>query len=96
MMMVYYLTFFTMFLSGLLAYILKYRHFLLMLLSLEFMVLSIYMFMFMYLAIFGMEGFFVMFFLAMSVCEGALGLSLLVMIIRSHGSDFLMMYDNLW
>lgn len=32
----------------------------------------------------------------MRVCEGSLGLSILVIIIRSHGSDFVQSINLLW
>nr|AYW52113.1 NADH dehydrogenase subunit 4L [Cryptorhynchinae sp. 7 ACP-2013] len=96
MTMYYYISFFTLFLSSLLVYVLKYKHFLLMLLSLESVVLSLFVFLFVNMSLFGDELMMVMFFLTMSVCEGALGLSLLVMVIRTHGNDMIMMFDNLW
>nr|ARH54815.1 NADH dehydrogenase subunit 4L [Trigonopterus sp. 5 AH-2016] len=86
----------TLFMSGLFIYIVKYKHFLVMLLSLELVVLSLYMLTLMYLSFFLYEYFLCMIFLCMSVCESVLGLSLLVMIIRSHGSDMVLIYDSLW
>nr|ARH54308.1 NADH dehydrogenase subunit 4L [Curculionidae sp. 4 AH-2016] len=85
-----------LFFSGMLIYVLKYKHFLLMLLSLELTILSLYMLLMMYLSFYIYEYFVSMFFLTMSVCEGALGLSLLVLIVRTHGSDAILMFDNLW
>nr|YP_010269882.1 NADH dehydrogenase subunit 4L [Polygraphus poligraphus]QXG82900.1 NADH dehydrogenase subunit 4L [Polygraphus poligraphus]UJX85657.1 NADH dehydrogenase subunit 4L [Polygraphus poligraphus] len=85
-----------LFFSGLFVYVSSYRHFLLMLLSLEFMVLSVYMLMFMYFIQFYSEYFVALIYLSFSVCEGALGLSLLVYMIRSYGSDYLFLLDNLW
>nr|QNE86046.1 NADH dehydrogenase subunit 4L [Cryphalus abietis] len=84
------------FYSGCGVYILNNRHFLIMLLSLEVLVLVLFLMMFLYFSYFEFEFFFSMIYLAMSVCEGALGLSLLVMIIRTHGSDNLYVFDNLW
>lgn len=40
------------------------------------------------LSILGDEFFFSLFFLALAACEGALGLSLLVSIVRRHGNDY--------
>nr|AOY39990.1 NADH dehydrogenase subunit 4L [Scolytinae sp. BMNH 1040174] len=84
------------FFSGLISYILSNKHFLLMLISLELMVLSIYMLMFMYFTHFNSESFVNMIYLSLSVCEGALGLTLLVVLIRTHGMDMVLMFDNLW
>lgn len=39
------------------------------------------------LAVVGAEAFFSMFFLTLAACEGSLGLSLVVLIIRSYGRD---------
>nr|AUG32895.1 NADH dehydrogenase subunit 4L [Birmella discoidalisa] len=63
-------------------------HLLMILLSLEFIVLIIFFQMINYLIFFEMELFFSMFFLVFSVCEGVLGLSILIFMIRMHGSDF--------
>nr|YP_010946462.1 NADH dehydrogenase subunit 4L [Caeparia donskoffi]WGO57180.1 NADH dehydrogenase subunit 4L [Caeparia donskoffi] len=71
------------------------KHLLTMLLSLEFIILILYMIMFMYLSEFNFELFFMMIFLTFTVCEGALGLSILVSMIRSYGSDFFNIYSML-
>nr|AOY39639.1 NADH dehydrogenase subunit 4L [Scolytinae sp. BMNH 1039996] len=85
-----------MIISGLIVFIIKYKHFLLMLLSLEVVVLGLYVLMFLFMNQ-GVSNYFMsMFYLSMSVCEGALGLSLLVLIIRVYGSDMLLLFDNLW
>nr|QWZ46371.1 NADH dehydrogenase subunit 4L [Pelecyphorus foveolatus] len=85
-----------MFLSGLYVFSMKRKHLLLMLLSLEFIVLSIYMMMYIYLSFFNNEYFFSMIFLTFSVCEGVLGLSILVSLIRSHGNDYFQSFSLLW
>nr|AML26255.1 NADH dehydrogenase subunit 4L [Leiodidae sp. BMNH 1274323] len=72
------------------------KHMLLMLLSLEFIVLSLFMNLLNFLLLFNNELFFLMIFLTMSVCEGALGLSILVSIIRSHGNDYIQSLNMLW
>nr|AML25915.1 NADH dehydrogenase subunit 4L [Staphylinidae sp. BMNH 1274216] len=85
-----------MYFTGLLIFSKKRKHFLLMLLSLEFIVLSLYFNLFIYLNYFNYELYFIMIFLTMSVCEGALGLALLVSMIRTHGSDYFQMFNMLW
>nr|AXS65987.1 NADH dehydrogenase subunit 4L [Curculionoidea sp. 6 KM-2017]AXS65997.1 NADH dehydrogenase subunit 4L [Curculionoidea sp. 5 KM-2017] len=85
-----------LFFSGLFIYILKFNHFLLMLLSLEFIVLSLFLFLMFSVFCYSFEYFLCMFYLSMSVCESALGLSLLVLVVRSHGVDSIMLIDNLW
>nr|AVJ52553.1 NADH dehydrogenase subunit 4L [Sphyrocoris obliquus] len=65
------------------------NHLLLALLSLEFMVLSIFYLMIVFMMIYGYELYFSLIFLVFSVCEGALGLSILVKLVRSQGNDYL-------
>nr|YP_010036171.1 NADH dehydrogenase subunit 4L [Oberea diversipes]QQW46699.1 NADH dehydrogenase subunit 4l [Oberea diversipes] len=83
-------------LSGLLVFTLKRKHLLVMLLSLELIVISIYLNMFVYFSQINYEYFFMMFFLTMSVCEGTLGLSILVLMIRTHGNDYILSFSSLW
>nr|QNP09632.1 NADH dehydrogenase subunit 4L [Ochthebius sp. IBE<ESP> AN104] len=85
-----------MYLIGILVFSLKRKHLLLILLSLEFIILSLYFNMFLYLSFYLNELYFTMIFLSMSVCEGALGLSLLVSLIRSHGNDYFQSFNILW
>nr|YP_009441964.1 NADH dehydrogenase subunit 4L [Hylastes attenuatus]AOY40185.1 NADH dehydrogenase subunit 4L [Hylastes attenuatus] len=85
-----------LFLSGVLVFLLNYSHFLLLLLSFEIMVISLYVLMFFYYNYYYSEQFVSVFYLTLSVCESALGLSLLVLMIRTHGSDMMVMFDMLW
>nr|AND96311.1 NADH deshydrogenase subunit 4L [Coprophanaeus sp. BMNH679884] len=85
-----------MYFSGLISFTMKRKHLLLMLLSLEFIILGLYFNMFLYLSYFNFEFFFGMVFLTMSVCEGALGLSILVSLIRTHGNDYFQTFNILW
>nr|APX39949.1 NADH dehydrogenase subunit 4L [Chaetocnema scheffleri] len=78
------------------SFILNHKHFLLMLLSLEFIVISLYLNLFSYLMMLLSEFYFLMIFLTMSVCEGVLGLSLLVMMVRVHGNDYILTFSSLW
>nr|ADO60462.1 NADH dehydrogenase subunit 4L [Zeugophora sp. BMNH 840207] len=85
-----------LFFCGLLVFSFKRKHLLLMLLSLEFVVISLYMNLFIYLNMMNHEYFFSMIFLTLSVCEGVLGLSILVSMIRSHGNDYILTFSSLW
>nr|ARH54776.1 NADH dehydrogenase subunit 4L [Trigonopterus sp. 7 AH-2016] len=85
-----------LFFSSLFVYISKYKHFLLMLLSLEFAVLGLYFLMMVLLSFFFTDFFMCMVFLSLTVCEGVLGLSLMVLVVRNHGSDKVLVFDNLW
>nr|QXG82668.1 NADH dehydrogenase subunit 4L [Curculionidae sp. BMNH 1042554] len=89
-------TFIIMYISAILVFIFKCKHLLLMLLSLEISVISLYLGLFCFLSSMNYEFFFLMGFLTMSVCEGALGLSLLVSMIRIHGNDFILSFSSLW
>nr|YP_009335927.1 NADH dehydrogenase subunit 4L [Tonkinacris sinensis]APO15134.1 NADH dehydrogenase subunit 4L [Tonkinacris sinensis] len=66
----------------------KRKHLLMVLLSLEYIVLSLFLLIIIFLIEFNYDYFFPVVFLVFSVCEGALGLSILVSMIRSHGNDF--------
>nr|QFQ01297.1 NADH dehydrogenase subunit 4L [Plesionika sindoi] len=72
---------------GLLAFVSKRKHLLNTLLSLEFIMLSIFWFMSSLIVNLGGDCYFLLFFLTLAACEGALGLALLVSIVRSHGND---------
>nr|AML25983.1 NADH dehydrogenase subunit 4L [Staphylinidae sp. BMNH 1274232] len=85
-----------MYMSGVIVFSMKRKHLLLMLLSLEFIVLALYFNLMIYLSIMNFELYFCMVFLSMSVCEGVLGLSILVSLIRSHGNDYFQTFSVLW
>uniref|UniRef100_UPI0030FF3966 NADH dehydrogenase subunit 4L n=1 Tax=Neopanorpa quadristigma TaxID=2521360 RepID=UPI0030FF3966 len=81
--------------SGIFVFSSKRKHLLVTLLSLEFIVLSLFMILFLYLNYYNYETYFSMMFLVFSVCEGALGLSILVSMIRTHGNDFFQSFSVL-
>nr|YP_001542725.1 NADH dehydrogenase subunit 4L [Anabrus simplex]ABM89645.1 NADH dehydrogenase subunit 4L [Anabrus simplex] len=83
------------FLMGAWTFCSKRKHLLSMLLSLEFIVLSLFGLLYLYLNFFDYELYFSMVFLTFSVCEGALGLSVLVSMIRTHGNDFFQTFSVL-
>nr|AND96122.1 NADH deshydrogenase subunit 4L [Cheironitis hoplosternus] len=96
-MLIFYMGFsVVMYFSGLLSFSIKRKHLLLMLLSLELIILSLFFNLFLYLSYMNYEYFFSMVFLTMSVCEGALGLSILVSLIRTHGNDYFQTFNVLW
>nr|YP_010230786.1 NADH dehydrogenase subunit 4L [Oplophorus spinosus]QSV10496.1 NADH dehydrogenase subunit 4L [Oplophorus spinosus] len=72
---------------GLWAFISVRKHLLNTLLSLEYIMLSIFWFMTVMIVNLGGDSFFVLFFLTLAACEGALGLALLVSVVRTHGND---------
>nr|YP_010239069.1 NADH dehydrogenase subunit 4L [Phrosinella nasuta]QTF74303.1 NADH dehydrogenase subunit 4L [Phrosinella nasuta] len=85
----------TLFIMGVFSYISNRKHLLSMLLSLEYMVLTLFLLLFMYLSMLNYEYFFSMMFLVFSVCEGALGLSILVSMIRVYGNDYFQSFNVL-
>nr|YP_010737656.1 NADH dehydrogenase subunit 4L [Themus regalis]WEQ71793.1 NADH dehydrogenase subunit 4L [Themus regalis] len=88
--------FFFMGLVSLIVLTLNGKHLLLMLMSLEFLVIYIYFGLFMMMIYMNYEYYFGMVFLTMSVCEGTLGLSILVSLIRSYGNDYFQSFNILW
>nr|QUL58781.1 NADH dehydrogenase subunit 4L [Sarcophila rasnitzyni] len=76
-----------LFIMGVFTFVSNRKHLLSMLLSLEYIVLSLFLLLFIYLNLLNYEMFFSVMFLTFSVCEGALGLSILVSMIRTHGND---------
>nr|YP_010729860.1 NADH dehydrogenase subunit 4L [Parnassius jacobsoni]YP_010729944.1 NADH dehydrogenase subunit 4L [Parnassius cardinal]WEF74731.1 NADH dehydrogenase subunit 4L [Parnassius jacobsoni]WEF74880.1 NADH dehydrogenase subunit 4L [Parnassius cardinal] len=86
---------FIMFLCGNMIFISKHKHLLIVLLSLEFIVLSMFFLMMIYLNYFKYDMYMLMIFLLFTVCEGALGLSILVSMIRTHGNDYFKSFNLL-
>lgn len=73
---------------GLWRFISYNKHLLNSLLRLEFIILGTFWLIRMEVSSVGAEIYVSLFFLTLVVCEGALGLSLLVIIVRRHGNDF--------
>nr|YP_011020627.1 NADH dehydrogenase subunit 4L [Anaxarcha graminea]WQH82618.1 NADH dehydrogenase subunit 4L [Anaxarcha graminea] len=80
--------FYFMFFCGLWVFSSKRKHLLMTLLSLEFIVLVLFIILYNYVVEMNGELYMTMFFLSFMVCEGALGLSILVSMIRTHGNDY--------
>lgn len=86
----------TIFFIGNIIFVRKHKHLLIILLRLEFIVLRIYLLILFYFLIISYDIYILIIFLVFSVCEGALGLSILVSIIRTHGNDYFQRYNLLW
>nr|QNE85737.1 NADH dehydrogenase subunit 4L [Tomosvaryella palliditarsis] len=80
---------------GAIVFVSMYKHLLSMLLSLEYIVLSLFLLLCIFLNANNFHMFFSMMFLTFSVCEGALGLSILVSMIRTHGNDYFQSFNIL-
>lgn len=91
----FWIIFILIFVVGNLIFISKHKHLLIVLLSLEFIVLRIFFFMLIYLSLIDYDMYILIVFLVFSVCEGALGLSILVSIIRTHGNDYFQRFNLL-
>lgn len=72
---------------GLWVFVAKRKHLLRTLLSLEYIILNIFWFISICLRRVRGETYFLLFFLTLAACEGALGLALLVSVVRTHGND---------
>nr|AWT58407.1 NADH dehydrogenase subunit 4L [Dendrolimus kikuchii] len=90
-----WLVFMLMYIVGNLIFVSKHKHLLIVLLSLEFIVLSIFFFMLVMLNFIENDMYMLMVFLVFSVCEGSLGLSILVSMIRTHGNDYFQSFSLL-
>nr|ASY98659.1 NADH dehydrogenase subunit 4L [Otomantis sp. JZ-2017]WRO45282.1 NADH dehydrogenase subunit 4L [Otomantis scutigera] len=90
LMMLYF-----MFFCGLWVFSSKRKHLLMTLLSLEFIVLILFMILYYYVMMMNGELYVTMFFLSFAVCEGVLGLSILVSMIRTYGNDYFNSFDLL-
>lgn len=84
-----------LFIIGVFTFVSNRKHLLSILLSLEYIVLSLFLLLFIYLNMLNYESFFCIIFLTFRVCEGALGLSILVSIIRTHGNDYFQRFNIL-
>lgn len=74
---------------GLLTLVSNRKHVLNMLLSLEFIVLGLIWSIILFLVLFN-SYYVLIYFFVFAVCEGALGLSLVVILIRTYGNDLLL------
>nr|YP_010586221.1 NADH dehydrogenase subunit 4L [Gumaga orientalis]UZZ43983.1 NADH dehydrogenase subunit 4L [Gumaga orientalis] len=73
----------------------NYKHLLIMLLMLELMSMSIFFLFYIGLMMMNLNLYFLMLFLLVIVCEGVLGISILVYMIRMYGNDYYMIYSFL-
>nr|QUI76268.1 NADH dehydrogenase subunit 4L [Cloeon dipterum] len=75
--------------AGILAFAKISNHIISTLISLEFASLSLYLYLFMLLNNYGAEKYMALVYLTLAACEGALGLSILVSIIKIKGNDYI-------
>lgn len=94
-MFIYYVFPLVIFFCGVLVFSFNYDHFLITLLRLEYIVLSLFWLVFIYIFINIFDLYFVIFLLTFWVCEATLGLSLLVSLIRGFGNDYFYRFNLL-
>lgn len=95
-MSVYKIIYLLIYFSRILVFTINCKHLLVILLGLESSVVAIYVGLFFILRSIDYEFLVSIIFLALRVCEGALGLALLVLIIRVHGNDYIITLNSLW
>nr|WRQ18156.1 NADH dehydrogenase subunit 4L [Dryodurgades tortilis] len=78
-----------LFITGLFSFIFVRKHILLCLISLEFIVIYLFLVVFFYCSMYDYSFYLYVLCMTFFVCEGALGLAVLVSLIRSHGNDYL-------
>nr|QYK92314.1 NADH dehydrogenase subunit 4L [Tetramorium tsushimae] len=81
-----------MFVVSFILMIYLYKYMLVLLMLMELMVMNISLIMFIIFGILKLE-FYLVYYLVFSVCEGAMGLGLLVMIVRYYGNDLYYMFN---
>lgn len=72
---------------GIWGFITYNKHILNSLLRLEFIILGVFWLIRIQLTLVGREIYFSLFFLTLAACEGSLGLTMLILVVRSHGND---------
>nr|YP_009515499.1 NADH dehydrogenase subunit 4L [Parhyale hawaiensis]AAT69315.1 NADH dehydrogenase subunit 4L [Parhyale hawaiensis]AYB71610.1 NADH dehydrogenase subunit 4L [Parhyale hawaiensis] len=90
-----YMVFYLMVFSAVFSFVMNYNHLLNSLLSLEMISLSLYFLMGLGYMVLGMEIYNLLYFLVMLVCEGVLGLSILIMIVYGYGEDYMKSFSVL-
>nr|BAT57242.1 NADH dehydrogenase subunit 4L [Fabaeformiscandona kushiroensis] len=82
--------------SGLMIFCSQHKHLLVTLLSLEYVMLCMFILLILSSAQEIMEGYMSLIFLVFAVSDGAVGLSILVVLARSHGSDYFKSFNLVW
>nr|YP_010586143.1 NADH dehydrogenase subunit 4L [Dolophilodes bellatulus]UZZ43892.1 NADH dehydrogenase subunit 4L [Dolophilodes bellatulus] len=77
-----------MYVFGFMSFLLVRKHLIMLLLSLEFIMLSLFLMMTLIFLKFMNEYYFLMIFMIFMVCEGVLGLSIMVSMVRVWGNDY--------
>nr|YP_010586182.1 NADH dehydrogenase subunit 4L [Eubasilissa splendida]UZZ43944.1 NADH dehydrogenase subunit 4L [Eubasilissa splendida] len=81
------------YLIGNFLYSLNRKHLLIILLSLEFIMLNLFFMIYLYTVSVGNSMYFMVLFMVLSVCEGVLGISILMYMIRIFGNDYVRIFS---
>nr|AHC32048.1 NADH dehydrogenase subunit 4L [Eubasilissa regina] len=81
------------YLIGNFMYSLNRKHLLIILLSLEFIMLNLFFLIYLYTVSLGNSMYFMVLFMVLSVCEGVLGISILMYMIRIFGNDYVRIFS---
>nr|YP_665521.1 NADH dehydrogenase subunit 4L [Campodea fragilis]ABF49571.1 NADH dehydrogenase subunit 4L [Campodea fragilis] len=73
----------------------KHKHMLIMLLMIEYCVVNLFGVMCLMFSFYSMDLYFMLIFLTFGVCEGALGLGILISMARMFGNDYFMLISIL-
>ena len=87
-----YIVFLILFICVVLSLMFKLKNFLILLLNLEILVLLIFFLIF-YLFRLINDRYLILIYLVIRVCERVLGLSILILIVRIKGSDYLILFN---
>lgn len=88
-----YLFFIVIFFIGIFIFVYRKKHLLVILLSLEYIVLRLFILIYLYLRLLDFQYFLLIIYLIISVCEGVLGLAILVTIVRIYGNDYFQRFN---
>nr|YP_010454791.1 NADH dehydrogenase subunit 4L [Pachycephus smyrnensis]ARO34953.1 NADH dehydrogenase subunit 4L [Pachycephus smyrnensis]UTY22581.1 NADH dehydrogenase subunit 4L [Pachycephus smyrnensis] len=95
MLMFIWFYLFILLIGSLMIFIKFNKHMLLILMSLEFFVILMYYVMYSYFLLIDWGFYISLYYLIFSVCESVLGLSVMVVIMRGEGSDYLQTFSML-
>nr|YP_010586377.1 NADH dehydrogenase subunit 4L [Molanna truncata]UZZ44165.1 NADH dehydrogenase subunit 4L [Molanna truncata] len=82
-----------MFIMGNFLFCINRKHLLIMLLMLEFIILNLLMMLYLMMSMMLFDYYFMMLFIVVFVCEGVLGVSILIYMLRIFGNDYFKIYS---
>nr|QXP43572.1 NADH dehydrogenase subunit 4L [Xenopsylla cheopis] len=84
-----------MMMIGFLKFCMNWMNLLLSLLILEYKILLLFLLLYLCMMMYEYENYFCNIYIVYTVCEGVLGLCILVSMIRTHGNDYFMSFNML-